>query len=103
MRLTLPKIEIGLADLLTTLRTELEAAEAQLNVDEVKPRLFLDATEIEVAFSLKRTSEAKGGLKISVLGLGVEGSAAETDQNDQTHRVKITLKPDGAKIGVATS
>lgn len=88
----------GLDEMLHALRRDLVAANEAL--DDGVPILNVGGVEVEVAFSLERTSEKSGGVNFKIFGVGVEGGGKGATGRTYANRVKLTLTPSGA-FGVA--
>jgi hypothetical protein len=94
-------IGIGLAELLKSLRQELDIAEKHVANLPGGPKLYLEASEVELAFTVSRSAETGGGLKFSVLGIGADLNAKGLKGSQSVHRIKISLKAAGSPVGIA--
>ena len=84
------------------LRGELDQAQENLRSAGKQPLMDVEASEIEVLVTISRTSEASGGLKFSVLGVGIGGNVKGGEGTQTAHRIKLVLKPSvGRRIGAA--
>lgn len=91
---------VGIPEVLTSLRKDLDRAQKMLVESGDKPLLTLDSAEIELTVSITQSSDTVGKVGFNVLGvnLGVGGKDSEAMQN--THKIKISMKPVGT-VGVA--
>ena len=89
---------LGLLELLTALRGEIEAAQKQFSAGKT-PALYVDTVEAEVNFVVETGNTGGGGVRVYFVT--VEGKHEYKSQN--VHKLKLTLKPskDHAPIGVA--
>jgi hypothetical protein len=81
----------GLDEMLQALRRDLVAANKTLA--DGTPILNVGEVEIEVAFTLERSTEKGGGVNFKVFGVGVEAGGKGATGRSYTNRVKITLTP----------
>lgn len=90
--------EIGLADLLIQLRSELDAAQQNLTDAKKGAVLFVDSAEVEVHFEVEKSKEGGGGVRFHVISVG--GKLGRDEHT--TQRLLLTLKPDpGSQIAAA--
>lgn len=94
---------IGLPELLESLRYDLDEAQTRLAGKGKKAILELEGAEIEVAITAKKSTSAKGGVKISVLSwIGIEGGVGRDTSRETGNKIRLKLKPtNGLKIGAA--
>lgn len=86
---------IGLAEMISTLRAELD--KAQKAAPESSP-LEVREIDLEVSFTHSREGTAKGGVKFWVYEAGVEGKLA----SERVHKVTLRLGPkEGTSIQVS--
>lgn len=78
-------MEIELADLLTSLRSEINRARLDAMGDDVRFRV--DSIELELQVAVEKAVEAEAGVRFWVISLGGKGSAKAMD----THVVKLGL------------
>lgn len=78
-------MEIELAELLTSLRSEINRA--RLDAAEEDVRFRVDSIELELQVSVEKSAEADAGVRFWVVSLGGKGSVKAAD----THVVKLSL------------
>ncbi|MEU9121087.1 trypco2 family protein [Streptomyces sp. NPDC048506] len=78
-------MDIELADLLTSLRSEINRARIDAAGEDVRFRV--NSIDLEVQVEVEKSGEAGAGVKFWVLSIGGKGSAKST----QTHVVKLSL------------
>ncbi|MFE6787782.1 trypco2 family protein [Streptomyces sp. NPDC057680] len=83
-------MDIELADLLASLRSEISRARLESTNADVKFRI--DSIDLELQVTVERSAEANAGVKFWVVSLG--GRAA--GRNAQTHTVRLTLAAEDA-------
>ena len=81
----------GLDEMLRALRRDLRAANE--NVGDDTPLLNVGDVEVEVAFTLERTTEKAGGVNFKIFGVGVEGGGKGTSGRTYANRVTLKLTP----------
>ena len=81
--------EIGLADLIFQVKSELLARHP---IEEAKgwPALFW-IDQIELELSVSATQEANGGIKLTVVPIEIGGSRSR--QEERGHTIKVRLAP----------
>ena len=92
---------IGIAELLKELRKELDTAESEIADAGKGAKLFLEASEIELAFTVSRSTEVGGGLNFNVFGVGAGVNAKDGKVQQSVHRIKLSLRPSAGDIGIA--
>jgi hypothetical protein len=86
---------IELADLISTLRDELDLA--QQRARNTSPQLVVQGIDLEVSFTYTREAGATGAVKFWVLEAGAEGKLG----SERVHKVTVHLGPrDGGVIEV---
>ncbi|MFJ8637374.1 trypco2 family protein [Streptomyces sp. NPDC093568] len=78
-------MDIELADLLASLRSEINRARLEADSQDVKFRI--DSIDLELQVAVEKSAEANAGVRFWVVSLGSKGSA----KSAQTHTVKISL------------
>lgn len=78
---------VGLAEAVTGVRAELEAAMAA--AEHSKLKFEVESVEMEFAVDIREDKQLTGGVDVRVLSLGRAKSAGHTD----AHRLKIVLHP----------
>jgi len=88
---------IPLADVIASLRAELQRAAADGEGEDLRFKLG----DVEIEFDVVVTSGGDAGAKASfrVLGVGVEGSVGGKLAQERTQRIKLTLTPATASGG----
>ncbi|GAA4230388.1 hypothetical protein GCM10022254_25080 [Actinomadura meridiana] len=86
-------LEIGLADAVAAVRSELMEAAARGAGEDVA--FVVGPIELEFAVELRVDAKAKFGVKAWVVSGGAEAGVARA----QTHRVKVSLNPKGPNGG----
>ncbi|GHG11531.1 trypco2 family protein [Streptomyces zaomyceticus] len=83
-------MDIELADLLASLRSEISRARLESAHEDVKFRI--DSIDLELQVSVEKSAGADAGVKFWVVSLGGKASA----KNGQTHTVRMTLAAEDA-------
>lgn len=83
-------MDIELADLLTSLRSEINRARINATGEDVRFRI--DSIDLEVQVEVEKTGEGNAGVKFWVLTAG----GKETARSAQTHVVKLSLTAETA-------
>ncbi|MFB7370217.1 trypco2 family protein [Streptomyces sp. NPDC056222] len=78
-------MEIQLADLLTSLRSEI--SRARLDAAGKDVRFRIDSIDLELQVAVEKSAEANAGMRFWVVSLGAKGAA----KSAETHTVKISL------------
>ncbi|WP_314612225.1 trypco2 family protein [Streptomyces stackebrandtii] len=86
-------MDIELADLLASLRSELSRARLEAANEDVKFRI--DSIDLELQVSVEKSAEANAGVKFWVASLGGKAGA----KSGQTHTVRMTLSAEEAATG----
>jgi hypothetical protein len=85
---------VGVADLLEALRDDIEESRRRLAESGKEAMFDVEDVEVEVAVTITRTTDVRGGVKVTVLGfLGVDAGASHQRGRDAVNRLKLTLKP----------
>jgi len=92
------KQRLGLADLLSALRGEIDLARQRLSESGAAPMLRLKEAEVEVQFGVETVG--KGGADFDVYFFAVQLGGEYKSQN--LHKLKVTLSPVGG-VDVAGS
>ncbi len=79
--------EIGLGQLIESLRAELHAAEQASQDHDL--RFTVNEITVELVLQIKADASVSGGVKFLVFEIGSKISEAETN----THKIKLTLTP----------
>jgi hypothetical protein len=88
--------ELGPTELVTALRSEIEAAQAQF-AEGKQPMFVVKGVEAEVSFVVEKSTSAGGGLHIYFVVV----DAKRVCKAENVHRLKILLEPAKAGIGFA--
>ena len=91
---------IGIPEILISLREDLDKAQASLSETGNQPLLMLDSAEVELTVSLTHSSGKDGKAGFNVLGVNLGVGDKEDKIAQNTHKVKICLKPIRS-VGVA--
>lgn len=78
-------MDIELADLLGSLRSEI--SRARLEADGRDVRFRIDSIELELQVAVEKSAEAGGGVRFWVVSLGGKGGA----KSAETHVVRLAL------------
>jgi|EndMetStandDraft_4_1072995.scaffolds.fasta_scaffold690987_2 translation elongation factor EF-1beta len=79
--------EIALAEMIETLRRELEIAQMQ---GAARPVAFgIDKVDLELKVTMSRKAKGEGGIKFWVISAGAAGERG----NETVHTFKLTLSP----------
>ncbi|MFF7370772.1 MULTISPECIES: trypco2 family protein [Streptomyces] len=78
-------VDIELADLLASLRSEIETARVQAEDEDIRFRI--ESVDLELHVAVEKTKQAKGGVKFWVLSGDVSGGS----KNTRTHVIKLRL------------
>ncbi|MEU1482563.1 trypco2 family protein [Streptomyces sp. NPDC005752] len=78
-------MNIELAELLASLRSEI--SRARLDADGKDVRFRINSIDLELQVAVEKSAEAKAGVRFWVVSLGGGGSA----KSAQTHTVKLSL------------
>ncbi len=78
-------MDIELADLLRSLRSEINRA--RLEAADQDMRFRINAIDLELQVAVEKSAEANTGVRFWVVSLGGKGSVKST----QTHTVKLSL------------
>ncbi|GFE17966.1 hypothetical protein Sgleb_60130 [Streptomyces glebosus] len=91
----------GLPAVFEALRSDLAAAQQRLLNADQEAILNLKETEVELTFTVERTGKGKGGINLKVFGVGFEAGGEKGTNQSTVHRLKVTLEPSQALLGVA--
>ncbi|MFC9794315.1 trypco2 family protein [Streptomyces sp. NPDC057695] len=83
-------MDIELADLLASLRSEISRARLESTNADVKFRI--DSIDLELQVSVEKSADANAGVTFWVVSLGGKAAA----KNAQTHTVRMTLTAEDA-------
>ncbi|MEV1008196.1 trypco2 family protein [Streptomyces sp. NPDC049881] len=86
-------MDIELADLLASLRSEI--GRARLDAEGADVRFRIDSIDLELQVAVERTAEADAGVRFWVVSLGGKGAA----KSAETHVVRIGLSAETAAGG----
>jgi hypothetical protein len=78
-------MDIELADLLASLRSEINRARLDAVGQDVRFRI--DSIDLELQVAVEKSAEANAGVRFWVVSLGAKGGA----KSAQTHTVKLSL------------
>ncbi|MER6530611.1 trypco2 family protein [Streptomyces sp. NPDC001508] len=78
-------MDIELADLLTSLRSEIDRARLAAAGQDVRFRI--NSIDLELQVAVEKTAEANAGVRFWVVSLGGKGGG----KSAQTHTVKLSL------------
>ncbi|MFE7354478.1 trypco2 family protein [Streptomyces sp. NPDC057543] len=78
-------MEIELAELLASLRSEINRARLEADNQDVKFRI--DSIDLELQVAVEKSAEGNAGVRFWVVSLGGKATAKST----QTHTVKLSL------------
>ncbi len=91
---------IGIPEVLASLRDDLDKAQEALSQSEKEPFLKLDSAEIELTVSISQSFGTEVKVGFNVLGISFGAGAKENEDSQNSHKIKISLKPFSA-VGVA--
>ncbi|MEU3605145.1 trypco2 family protein [Streptomyces sp. NPDC035033] len=86
-------MDIELADLLASLRSEI--GRARLEAAGADVRFRIDSIDLELQVSVEKSAEANASMKFWVVSLGGKAAA----KNGQTHTLRMTLTAEDAATG----
>jgi hypothetical protein len=90
--------DIGLAALLTQVRSEIDLAQENLRKSGKPAALDWESAEIEISFGVKKEAEAKGGVEFYIFAIEAGGKY----KSEEVHRLTLRLKPNaGADVALA--
>jgi hypothetical protein len=78
-------VDIELADLLASLRSEIDTARAEADGKAVRFRI--DSVDLELQVAVEKTKQGKGGVKFWV----VSGEGSAGSKNTRTHVIRLSL------------
>jgi len=81
-------VDIRLADVITSLRSELDRARAASEGHET--RFVVESVDIQVEVALEKSGQANGGVEFWVVSLGAEGS--RTTRQTTTLNLHLTVE-----------
>ena len=84
---------IGLTELISQVRTDLQAAQAEGESHDLKFKV--EAVDLELKVTAKRSAEGKAGIEIWVLSAGGSGKA----ESENVQHIKVRLVPERAVPG----
>ncbi|MFD5780028.1 trypco2 family protein [Streptomyces sp. NPDC126933] len=79
------RMGIELADLLASLRSEIDRA--RLDADDQEVRFRINSIDLELQVAVERSAEAQAGVRFWVVSLGGKGGV----KTGETHVVKLSL------------
>ncbi|MFE2558932.1 trypco2 family protein [Streptomyces sp. NPDC059352] len=86
-------MDIELADLLASLRSEIGRARLEAANEDVRFRI--DSIDLELQVTVEKSAEANAGMKFWVVSLGGKAGA----KSGQTHTVRLSLTAEDASTG----
>ncbi|MEV6975616.1 trypco2 family protein [Kitasatospora sp. NPDC093806] len=86
-------MDIELADLLASLRAEINRARIDSRDQDVRFRI--DSIDLELQVAVEKSAEADGGVRFWVVSLGAKGAAKAA----HTHTVRLALSAETADGG----
>ncbi|GAB7188979.1 hypothetical protein ATKI12_8810 [Kitasatospora sp. Ki12] len=98
---TEPSEGYGLPAVFEALRSDLVAAQQRLLNGNQEAILNLKETEVELSFTVERAGKGKGSINLKVFGVGFEAGGEKGANRSTVHRLKVTLEPSQALLGIA--
>lgn len=87
---------IGLGELVTAIRNELDQVETSLFSGDREPILGLEGMELTVKFVVKEDSKVKGGFDLKVVALGSQLGESSESVQEITLTYKVLPEAEGA-------